>query len=205
MQNQTPDGMLAMLLEFLIERLNPDQLQKVKQAATQAQASHMGRKRDGGAPYVIHPLRVALDLVTTLGIWEEDLICAALLHDTLEDDPKLSAEKLSQTFGLRVAEIVALLTKPARKDQTHKEINEEYFPRIQSADVQARLIKLLDRLDNVRDLPNCPRLEKRRRIVEETRSFYLPLIDSLPTSCMKETLRTAFRQALGSTPRTGSA
>ena len=77
MQSQTPGDMLSRLLEFLAERLDREQLEKVKQAAAQAQTSHEGRKRDGGEPYVVHPLRVALDLVVKLGIWENEVICAS--------------------------------------------------------------------------------------------------------------------------------
>jgi len=198
MARPNPESVLSRLYESLTEKLGDEQMERVKQAVIQAQVSHRQQKRDAGEPYIIHPLRVALNLVVELGVHDTDMICAALLHDTLEDDPRQTADSLSQMFGPRVAQIVATLTKPPAGSRTHEQVNSEYFPRIQSADDQVRLIKLLDRLDNVRDLLQCAGQEKRTRMAQETQSFYLPLIETMPIPSQRETLRAAFAEALTS-------
>jgi guanosine-3',5'-bis(diphosphate) 3'-pyrophosphohydrolase len=159
--------------------LTVDQRAQVARAFDLMLQSHEGQRRDDGTTYAAHPMRVALILARELGIRDPPAICAALLHDVLEDRKGVSADELGRSFGPEVARMVETVTKPYRPGRPHREVNEAYFPRLRAADELTRTVKLADRLDNVRDLPTSPYRRKRRRIIEETRAFYLPLARGL--------------------------
>jgi (p)ppGpp synthase/HD superfamily hydrolase len=159
--------------------LTPDQRALIERALDLMLQSHEGQRRDDGTAYAAHPIRVALILARELGIRDPSAVCAALLHDVLEDRKEISAGDLSRAFGPDVARMVETVTKPYGPGRPHREVNEAYFPRLRAADELTRMLKLADRLDNMRDLPTSPHPRKRRRIVEETRAFYLPLARGL--------------------------
>lgn len=159
--------------EYLAERLQPhitdDELTEVRLAYELAEAAHEGQMRDEGTPYIIHPVRVAVSLVDELEIYSPSLVSSALLHDVIEDSP-VTRRQIAKIFGEEVAEIVWLLTKfddvslPA------------YLNAIEAAsDTGAAIVKLCDRLDNLRFLAHSPRAEKKRRYIHTTEAFYLPL------------------------------
>lgn len=136
---------------------------------------HAKQERDGGGEFVDHPIRVALILLNELHISDRDLIIAALLHDVIEDAEKnetwiFTWKSLRLVFGDEVAELVDALTK--RKPQG--ETRAQYFTRVRQASRQARIIKLADRLDNVRELSSCD-IEKQHWYLKETREVMLPL------------------------------
>src|ERR1700722_19679753 len=85
---------------------------QLKRAFHLASRIHSGQFRDDGTPYIDHPIRVALILLDEVHIHDSDVLCAALLHDAMEDCPTFSLESLEQGFGSRVRHIVATLTKP---------------------------------------------------------------------------------------------
>ncbi|HEY3138813.1 MAG TPA: HD domain-containing protein, partial [Blastocatellia bacterium] len=122
-----------------------------------------------GTPYIVHPIRVAVCLVDELGLNSTKLICAALLHDVIEDSA-VTREDISEWFNDEIAEIVWLLTKL-------QEVSlREYLARIEEArDTGAPIVKLCDRLDNLRSVIHTPRLEKKRRYIRTTEEHYLPL------------------------------
>ncbi len=126
---------------------------------------HMLQKRDGGERYFEHPKRVALVLIDELGIYDPDMLVAALLHDIKEDSFILEWWDIEEIFGGRVRKLVEILTKEKKT---------EYIRKIRRAEREARIIKLADRLDNVRDFEGCTN-EKRSRVVAETVRHYLPL------------------------------
>ena len=159
--------------EYLAERLQPhlseDELTVVRLAYEVAEGAHEGQMRDEGTPYILHPVRVAVSLVDELEIHSPRLISSALLHDVIEDSP-LTRQQIAELFGEDVAEIVWLLTKfddvslPA------------YLNAIEAAsDAGAAIVKLCDRLDNLRFLAHSPRAEKKRRYIHTTEAFYLPM------------------------------
>lgn len=82
-------------------------------------------------------------------------------------------------FGPRVSFIVRTLTKPDASGKTREEVNKVYFERLRHSDEDCKLIKLADKLDNVRDAVNCPYPAKRQRTAAEARNFYLSLAGSL--------------------------
>jgi len=157
------------LAERLATRLGQDEMAQVRRAYEVAEAAHAGQMRDEGAPYIVHPVRVAVSLVDELDIYSPRLICAALMHDVIEDSPT-TREQIAEMFGEEIAEIVWLLTKfddvslPA------------YLAAIEAAaQTGAPIVKLCDRLDNLRFLTHSPKAEKKRRYIRTTQDHYLPL------------------------------
>lgn len=194
--NGSVEAVVARLEEALGSTLPPGELARLRRAIALARRAHEGQSRDDGAPYIVHPLRTALVLAEELGVTEPDALCAAVLHDVLEDDKSLTAEDLGGDFGPRVARMVGTLTKPTKAEGSREEVNREYFPRVARADLATRLVKLADRLDNTRDLARCPDPAKRQRKLDETRAFYLALIEQLEDPAARGTLGQAFAQAI---------
>jgi (p)ppGpp synthase/HD superfamily hydrolase len=157
------------LAEKLKTRLNEAEVEQVRLAYEVASRAHEGQMRDEGSPYILHPLRVAVSLVDELDIDSPALVCAALLHDVIEDSP-VTRDQIADMFGEEVAEIVWLLTK---SDDVSLP---DYLAAIEAAsDEGATIVKLCDRLDNLRFLAHSPKLEKKRRYVRTTEIFYLPM------------------------------
>lgn len=189
-------GTEARLSHALSGVLPPTDVERVRRAVALARRAHQGQTRDDGTPYLVHPLRVALLLAEELRVRDADALCAAVLHDVLEDDKSLTEERLETEFGAAVARIVATLTKPSKEARSREEVNREYFARVAQADATTRLVKLADRLDNLRDLPHCPDAAKRERKLRETGDFFLSLIEGLEDSWVRAMLRSAFVQAM---------
>lgn len=134
-----------------------------------ALAAHAGQMRDEGTPYILHPLRVATVLADELKVYSVNLLCAALLHDVIEDTD-ITREQIAAEFGVDVSHVVWLLTKfddvslPA------------YLAAIEAeAATGAAVVKLCDRLDNLRFLIRSPKAEKKRRYIRTTQQYYLPM------------------------------
>lgn len=157
------------LFESLRPRLGPDDLNRVQRAYDLASVAHAGQMRDEGTPYILHPIRVATILSEELGSYSSELICAALLHDVIEDS-EVTREQLQLEFGGRVARIVWLLTKLPDVSLA------AYLSAIEAAsDLKAPVVKLCDRLDNLRFLMRSPKVEKKRRYIKTTVQYYLPM------------------------------
>jgi (p)ppGpp synthase/HD superfamily hydrolase len=159
--------------EYLIKRITPrfdaDQIAEVYRAYEIAHVAHAGQTRDEGTPYILHPIRVAVSLVDELKLYSPTLICSALLHDVIEDSD-ITREDVGQIFGEEIAEVVWLLTK------LEEVALSEYINRIEeAAHTGAPLVKLCDRLDNLRSVIHTPRLEKKHRYIRTTEDLYLPL------------------------------
>lgn len=173
---RTPEEFLANLSPK--NRANRD-LEKIEKAARFALQSHEGQMRQSGDPYITHPFAVAL-IVDELKL-DTDSICGALLHDVLEDCD-VSAEKLEAEFGPTVHELVDGVTKLSKIQFSSKaELQAESLRKMLLAmtkDVRVILIKLCDRLHNMRTLGNCSK-EKQKRIGQETLDIYTPLAHRL--------------------------
>jgi guanosine-3',5'-bis(diphosphate) 3'-pyrophosphohydrolase len=157
------------LYELLSQHLTPEQLRGVEKAYKLASASHAGQMRDEGTPYIVHPVRVATMLSTELGLYSSELVCAAMLHDVIEDS-SVTREEVSLEFGDTVARIVWLLTKLPEVSLG------SYLAAIERAsDIKAPVVKLCDRLDNLRFLMRSPKAEKKRRYIKTTEQYYLPM------------------------------
>ena len=140
-----------------------------------SEAAHAGQKRQSGDPYISHPLAVA----EILAGWHLDgqALMAALLHDVMEDTSVTKAE-ISDTFGKPVAELVDGLSKLDKIEfQSAEDAQAENFRKMLLAmarDVRVILIKLADRLHNMRTLDAVP-AAKRRRVARETMEIYAPI------------------------------
>lgn len=116
-------------------------------AASFAARKHNGQiRKDGKTPYVAHPFRVAMIVRDVFGFADEEMLAAALLHDTIEDTPT-DHDDISKLFGEKVAGIVSALTKDMRLPKESRE--EAYDRQLAEGPWEARLIKLADVYDNI--------------------------------------------------------
>lgn len=133
-----------------------------------AELAHKGQTRDDGTPYFEHPKRVAESVLK----YENNILAQvlALLHDTLEDT-NADYEYLKKHFGYIADEVLVLTKKEGGDFQIYlKNILE--FP---SAD--PIIVKMLDRIDNVKDLTNCPDKNKVQKYIKETEDIFIPMLD----------------------------
>ena len=159
--------------------LGDEQIARVRLAYLTGARAHAGQKRKSGEPYITHPVAVA-GILAELGM-DADTIVAAILHDTLEDTP-LSRTEIAATFGIVVSELVDGVTKLDKlRFGSEQEAAAESFRKMLLAmarDLRVILIKLADRLHNMRTLAAMAP-EKRRRIARETLDIYAPIAQRL--------------------------
>ncbi len=169
---------LAELAEH-ITYLKPDDIALVEKAYQFSKSAHAGQFRKSGEPYISHPIAVA----KLLAKWHLDAnaLMAALLHDVVEDTPATKQE-VGDLFGKPVAELVDGVSKLDRIEfQTEAHAQAENFRKMLLAmarDVRVILIKLADRLHNMRTLDSMAP-EKRKRIAKETLEIYAPIANRL--------------------------
>ncbi len=166
----------------------------LNRAYVYAMQKHGAQKRASGDPYFNHPLEVA-SILTDMKL-DDATIAVALLHDTIEDTDATRAE-IDQLFGAEIGEIVDGLTKIERLQLvTREEAQAENLRKLLlaiSADVRVLLVKLADRLHNMRTLDFMPP-EKQQRIAEETMDIYAPLAGRMGMQDMRSELENlAFR------------
>lgn len=150
---------------------------KVAEAVMFALRFHGDQKRPTGAPYVEHLLEALEVLVRGAGVTDPDVLCAAVLHDVVEDTP-CTVAGVRASFGDRIADIVTWLTKPEAEDGADKKaVKETYLKRLADAPDDAILVKLADRASNVQTLRNLP-LARQREYFAQTRTYILPLAAS---------------------------
>jgi guanosine-3',5'-bis(diphosphate) 3'-pyrophosphohydrolase len=171
-----------------------DDILKITRAFSIAIKVHSGQVKKGNKiePYINHPLRVALILTEELHEYDIDLVCAAILHDTLGISAGTSATnpkgrtdsqrdildaRLKNEFGERVYCIVTTLAKPLAKSEEKERILGEYFKNIARGPEDVRYIKLADRLDNIRNLKNAIQKDKVLRYKEETEKYIIPIAE----------------------------
>ena len=159
--------------------LKPEDVSQLKLAYTFSQGAHSGQFRKTGEPYISHPLAVA-SILEELHL-DAHTLAAALLHDVVEDTDILS-EEISERFGTTVAELVDGVSKLDKiESQTTTDAQAENFRKMLLAmarDVRVILIKLADRLHNMRTL-EVMRPIKQRRIARETLEIYAPIAHRL--------------------------
>ncbi|WP_028537119.1 RelA/SpoT family protein [Paludibacterium yongneupense] len=159
--------------------LKPEDVQLLHQAFELSREAHEGQTRKSGEPYITHPLAVA----TMLTEWRIDVqgLAAALLHDVLEDTG-VSKSTLAEKFGRTIADLVDGLSKLERLEyQTRETAQAENFRKMVLAmarDIRVIIVKLADRLHNMRTLDSM-REDKRRRIALETLEIYAPIANRI--------------------------
>ncbi|MCP3706472.1 bifunctional (p)ppGpp synthetase/guanosine-3',5'-bis(diphosphate) 3'-pyrophosphohydrolase [Paraburkholderia sp. CNPSo 3274] len=170
---------IANLTAALSGYLTPEEIKEVKAAFHFSDEAHLGQYRQSGEPYITHPVAVA----EICAGWKLDAqsIMAALLHDVMEDQGVTKAE-LAERFGAKVAELVDGLSKLDKMEfRNREEAQAENFRKMLLAmarDVRVILVKLADRLHNMRTLGAVPP-EKRRRVARETIDIYAPIAHRL--------------------------
>jgi (p)ppGpp synthase/HD superfamily hydrolase len=170
-------------------------IMKITRAFSIAIKVHSGQFKRGNKmePYINHPIRVALILTEELHEYDIDLVCAAILHDTLETNTEtfsnipennnagrraLLEERLKSEFGERVFNIVNTVARPSAKNEEKEKILGEYFRNIARGSEDVRYIKLADRLDNIRSLKNAMQKDKVLRYKEETQKYVVPIAEN---------------------------
>lgn len=173
-------------------------LDKITRAYLLAEKAHSGQKRISGEDYIIHPISVAV-IVADLQL-DTDSICAALLHDTIEDTQgRVDLVLVKKEFGQQVADLVDGVTKlihipfETKQDESIENLRKMFLA--MSKDIRVIFIKLADRLHNMRTL--CYRDEnKQRSIALETMHVYAPLAHRLGIQKIKQELETLALQYL---------
>ena len=157
--------------------LNPDRLNKAYDFAVKA---HSNQKRASGDPYSVHPIEVA-NILTDLKL-DSATITTGLLHDTIEDT-YATYETIKGEFGDEVADLVDGVTKiSALENNASSNSKAENFRKLilaTSKDIRVLLVKIADRLHNIRTIKAISKEEKRKRISQETMEIYAPLADRM--------------------------
>ena len=178
-------------IEYLTEKIQasekPYDLNKITAAYELADEAHAGVKRSSGEPYITHPVAVACILLEFC--MDTDTICAALLHDVVEDTD-VSLDTIRRRFGEDVANLVDGVTKIGQVplNNSKEEQQAENIRKIliaMSKDIRVIIIKLADRLHNMRTIMYRPP-EKQRKKALETMNFYAPIAHRLGMSAVKE-------------------
>jgi len=176
---------LGALTEKLRGYLAPEQVNAVRRAYYYSEQAHDGQVRRTGQPYVTHPLAVA-GILADMRMDHQSLM-AALLHDVIEDTG-IAKEALASQFGTSVAELVDGVSKLSQFETTSRaEAQAENFQKMAMAmarDIRVILVKLADRLHNMRTL-DVLKPEKRQRIAQETLEIYAPIAQRLGMNNMR--------------------
>ena len=176
--NQLIQSNVDELLGRMCCKCNEEDLGRLRAAFEFAREAHSPQKRKSGEPYIIHPVNVARIVAEELELGVDPVI-AAFLHDVVEDT-SYTIEDIKERFGEDVAFLVGVVTKE-KKDKYIQSKQVDNFRQILASmqyDVRALLIKLADRLHNMRTL-NSMRPDKQMKIAGETDYFYAPLANRL--------------------------
>jgi len=187
-----PDGdagptryLISDLCAYLESYLPPDQVSEVYRAYLFGAEAHSGQQRQTGEPYIFHPIAVARILAEMR--MDAKCLMAAILHDVIEDTPT-AKDQLARLFGDDIAELVDGVSKLTQIDfKSRAEAQAANFQRLMLAmtrDIRVILIKLADRLHNMRTL-GVMAPEKRRRISRETLEIYAPIANRLGINTLR--------------------
>ena len=179
---------LKRLIETLESYMTPEQIEPVARAYEFGALAHQGQKRLSGEPYISHPVAVAQSLADMH--MDSQAITAAILHDVIEDTETPISE-LEEQFGAEVATLVDGVSKLDQMQFTNKaEAQAESFRKMMLAmieDIRVILVKLADRLHNMRTMEAMPR-RKQARIARETLEIYAPIANRLGMNHLKVSL-----------------
>jgi GTP pyrophosphokinase len=176
------------LLRSVRRLMDKDDRLLIRKAFDLALDAHKGMRRKSGEPYIYHPLAVAQIVVTEVGLGPTSVVCA-LLHDVVEDT-EITLDDIRQMFGDKVASIIDGLTKISGVFDQTSSLQAEKFRKMLltlSDDVRVILIKLSDRLHNMRTLDSMKR-DKQLKIASETLYLYAPLAHRLGLNAIKTEL-----------------
>ena len=179
--------------------LNPETLSKAYKFALNA---HKNQKRDAGDPYIVHPVAVA-SILTDLKL-DSATITTGLLHDTIEDT-KATYKTVEKEFGKEIADLVDGVTKISQLEgKVISNSKAENFRKLilaTSKDIRVLIVKLADRLHNMRTLGSITTSQKRIRIAKETMEIYAPLADRMGMNRIRDELEDLSFLELNPQPR----
>jgi GTP pyrophosphokinase len=156
-------------LDLLRGHMNPEGLELVEDAYNLSKYAHRAQHRDSGERYFEHPKGVAVIVVSELGYYNPAVLVMALLHDVIEDSFIVTRSGMARLFGKRISQGLDYLTKTENHD--------EYVGKMyECQDIGVIIVKLADRLHNLRDMSGVT-AEKKVRKFAETRALYLELAD----------------------------
>ena len=166
------------LFDYIRSRATAEEVDRIYRAYEFAHEAHREQKRKSGEPYIIHPIAVASIVARELELGDNPVI-SAFLHDVVEDTD-YTVEDIRERFGDDVAFLVDTVTKRKKKSYEHSKQVDNYRQILESVhyDIRALLIKLADRLHNMRTLDSM-RADKQMKIAGETDYFYAPLANRL--------------------------
>ena len=166
------------VFDVMAERVSEEDLLRIKDAYAMAKVAHEGQKRNTGEPYIMHPVAVANIAAEELEL-DANTVIAAFLHDVVEDT-SFTLEDIRARFGEDVAFLVDVVTKRKKHNYEHTKQVDNYRQILESVhfDIRALLVKLSDRLHNMRTLDSM-RPDKQMKIAGETDFFYAPLAGRL--------------------------
>ncbi len=176
------------LIKACKRRLEKGEKEIIRKAFEVAVEAHKEMRRKSGEPYIYHPITVAQICAEEIGLGATGIVCA-LLHDTVEDTD-LSLDDVRGLFGEKVSQIINGLTKISGVIDNTTSIQAENFKKVlltMSEDIRVILIKLADRLHNMRTLEHMKR-EKQIKIASETLFLYAPLANRLGLNAIKTEL-----------------
>ena len=184
----TPELALEALIELVGKNYSEEEILDIKKAYEIANDAHEGQKRLSGEPYIMHPLSVAI-ILARLGMDSASII-SAILHDTVEDTT-LTRNEVKKMFGETIADLVDGVTKIGKVPlQTKEEQQSENIRKMllaMSKDIRVIIIKLADRLHNMRTLM-FKEPQRRLEIAKETLEIYAPIAHRLGIRAFKEEL-----------------
>ena len=166
------------VFDVMAKRVGPEDLQRIKDAYALAAEAHKDQKRNTGEPYIVHPIAVANIAAEELEL-DANTVIAAFLHDVAEDT-SYTVEDIRERFGDDVAFLVDVVTKRKKHNYEYTKQVDNYRQILESVhyDIRALLVKLSDRLHNMRTLDSM-RPDKQMKIAGETDFFYAPLAGRL--------------------------
>ncbi|MGC9375181.1 MAG: RelA/SpoT family protein [Bacteroidales bacterium] len=187
-ENAYAESLYNDLIASCSKHVKVNDIELIRKAFDLAKESHKGVKRKSGEPYIVHPLAVAKIVTSEIGLGAISIACA-LLHDVVEDTD-YTIEDIQHLFGDKIASIIDGLTKIAGVFDNRSSLQAENFRKMlltMSDDVRVILIKLADRLHNMRTLDSLPP-NKQLKIAGETIYLYAPLAHRLGLYTIKTEL-----------------
>ncbi|MDE7152513.1 MAG: HD domain-containing protein, partial [Candidatus Amulumruptor sp.] len=166
------------VFQVMAPRATPDEMSLMRRAFSFAREAHKSQKRKTGEPYILHPIAVATIAAEELML-DANPVAACFLHDVVEDTDH-TLDEISELFGNDVAFLVRVVTKQKKKHYEESKQVDNYRQMLMSVeyDIRAILVKLADRLHNMRTLSSM-RADKQMKIAGETDYFYAPLATRL--------------------------
>jgi len=188
MENFDVEGLYSKFKESAEKQFQKEEVAEIEKAFRTAEAAHADQKRSSGEPYIIHPIAVA-SILLSLGMDYQSIV-AALLHDTVEDT-SISCSRAATLFGSEIAALVDGVTKlekvPLHTKEEQQAENIRKMLLAMSEDIRVIIVKLADRLHNIRTL-NYVDEQKRRDKALETLEIYAPIAHRLGIRALKEEL-----------------